>query len=84
MDINEAIDVLAAHTAPEKMRKDAAVTVRRAFTETYTRLTTLQHEHNALKRVMYLLVQSHPDEELREEMNATYTKVSSGLASPEE
>lgn len=35
-------------------------------------LTEIRHEHEALKRICYLLVNNVEDEALREEMHATY------------
>ena len=84
MDLNQAIDALASFATPEEVRHEATVVIRQSFKDVHEQLVTLQQKSRAVERVIYLLVQTHPNEELREEMHDLYTRISSGLASPEE
>lgn len=84
MDLNQALFTIVQNNSSDSEAIEAVEVV-------LTTLKTLAHqvervtvEHEALKRVAYLLVENTTDEHLRDEMHATYTKMAAGLASPEE
>lgn len=84
MDLNQALFTLAQNNDGGSEAVQAVETVQKAFKDLTHELETIQKEHTAMKRVIYLLVESHPDHRLRNEMHSTYTKISSGLAAPGE
>lgn len=87
MDLNFALHKIAE--IPEtgesgSDRIEAVETVLNTIKGLGQQVDVLTKKVEALERVSYLLVQNVTDEELRDEMHAIYTKIASGLASPEE
>lgn len=78
MELTDAIDVLALDEAAPQNRLQASATVREAIAALQSKVEEIGREHEALKRVVYLLVAGTTDDELREEMHTTYTRISSG------
>lgn len=87
MDLNYALHKIAETPDPDASDSDrieAVEIVLNTIKGLGQQVETLTKKIDATERVLYLLVQDVSDTELREEMNAIYTKISSGLASPEE
>lgn len=87
MDLNFALFKIAETPAsgePDSDRIEAVEIVLKTIQGLGQQVDTLTKKSEAMERVMYLLVQNVSDSELRDEMHALYTKIASGLASPEE
>jgi hypothetical protein len=84
MELTAAVQALAHPLSSDQERAEAAEVVIDAFKTLAHEMSSMKRENTALQRVTYLLVESHPDDELRDEMHSTYTKITSGTASPEE
>lgn len=78
-DIPDAGDLSA-----ESDRVEAAEIVTKTIEGLGQQVDTLTKKVEGLERVAYLLVESHPDDRLKNEMHTTYSKIVAGLASPEE
>ena len=89
MDLHYALSKIsdipdAGDLSAEADRAEAAQIIEKVIKGLGQQVETLTKKLDATERVMYLLVQNVSDETLRDEMNAMYTRISSGLASPEE
>ena len=87
MDLNDALHKIAEAPDPDAPESDvieAVEIVLKTIQGLGQQVDTLTKENEAMKRVMYLLVQDTANEELRDEMHATYTRISAGLGTPEE
>lgn len=87
MDLNYALHKIAEAPDPDGPDSDVIEAVEIVLSTIKglgQQVDTLTKKNDAMERVMYLLVQNVSDEKLRDEMHSTYTKIASGLASPEE
>lgn len=84
MDLNQALFTIAQNHTGDSETVEAVETILATFKTLAREAERVTVEHEALKRVAYLLVENVADERLRDEMHATYTKMAAGLTEPGE
>lgn len=84
MDLNHALHTIAEKAAGDTEAAEAVATVRDVIVGLQHRTQEISVEHEALKRVCYLLVMNVQDDQIKDEMHATYTRMAAGLTTPDQ